>query len=206
MAISMRVDEARERRDALDQQWYRVLDRVELTPVLIPNHIGLCAEMSEYLRSLSVCGAILTGGNDLGGVQGAKNPAVERDQVEGALIDACESRGLPVLGVCRGFQKLVLHHGGQPSPLTGHVAKPHPVHLVGDSAMPLKERREVNSFHDFGLAPEDLGPHMIAIAHSPDGFVEAAVHRELPHWGIMWHPERSPYDPADLEIIRSLLC
>jgi putative glutamine amidotransferase len=70
--------------------------------------------------------------------------------------------------------------------------------------MPLAERPVVNSFHEFGLAAADLGPNMIAAARSPDGLVEAAVHRSLPHWGIMWHPERSPYDPGDLEIIRSL--
>jgi gamma-glutamyl-gamma-aminobutyrate hydrolase PuuD len=204
VAISLRVDEVRERRDALDQEWYRVLERVDLTPVLIPNYTGLCNGMPEYLRSLSVCGAILTGGNDLGGAHDAKNVAQERDQVEASMIDACVSLDLPVLGVCRGFQKLALHHGARPSAVSGHVAKPHPLHIVADSEMPLSERAAVNSFHDFGLAASDLGPNMIAVAHSPDGLVEAAVHRELQHWGIMWHPERDPRDTRDLEIIRAL--
>lgn len=204
VAISLRVDEGRERRDALDQEWYRVLSRVDLTPVLIPNYTGLCNEMLEYLRSLSVCGAILTGGNDLAGTPGAKSVAQERDQVEASMIDACVSLDLPILGVCRGFQKLALHHGARPSPVGGHVAKPHSLHIVADSEMPLSERAAVNSFHDFGLATTDLGPNMIAVAHSPDGLVEAAVHRELRHWGIMWHPERDPGDTRDLEIMRAL--
>ncbi len=205
VAISLRVDEARERRDALDQEWYRVLDRVGLTPVLIPNHVGLCADMPTYLGDLSVCGLILTGGNDLVGSPGAKSAAAERDQVEASMIDACISLELPVLGVCRGFQKLALHHEARPTAVTGHVAKPHPLQVVTESAMPLNERSAVNSFHDFGLAAENLGPNIIAIAQSPDGLIEAAVHRDLPHWGIMWHPERSPYDSADLDIIHSLM-
>ena len=102
------------------------------------------------------------------------------------------------------FQKLAAHHGARLSPVAGHVAMPHPLVVASDSGMPLAERPVVNSFHEFGLAAADLGPNMIAAARSPDGLVEAAVHRSLPHWGIMWHPERSPYDPGDLEIIRSL--
>jgi len=206
VAISLRVDDERERRDALDQEWYRVLGAAGLMPLLIPNHTELCTQMVDYLRSLSVCGALLTGGNDLLGTPGAKNVATEREQVETSLIEACISLELPILGVCRGFQKLALHHGARLSSAPGHVGKTHPLVVVADSDMPLEGgRAAVNSFHDFGLASADLGSNMIAVALSPDGFVEAAVHRDLPHWGIMWHPERSPNDPGDLEIIRSLL-
>jgi gamma-glutamyl-gamma-aminobutyrate hydrolase PuuD len=206
VAISLRVDDVRERRDALDQEWYRVLEAVGLTPLLIPNHTELCSEMVQYLRSLSVCGALLTGGNDLDGAPGAKNIAIEREQVETSLIEACISLELPVLGVCRGFQKLALHHGAHLSAAPDHVGKPHPLVVVADSDMPLRGGRSaVNSFHDFGLTSAGLGPNMLAVAQSPDGLVEAAVHRSLRHWGIMWHPERNPNDPGDLEIIRSLL-
>lgn len=205
VAITLRVDEARERRDGLDQAWYAVLEQLGLTPVLIPNHLALAQDMPGYLEGLSVSGAILTGGNDLTGTPGAKTAAEERDRVEASLIDACVSLGLPVLGVCRGFQKLALHHGACPSPVEGHVATPHALRVIAESSMPLRNRPEVNSFHDFGLRPADMGPTMQAIAESPDGLVEAAVHRELPHWGIMWHPERPPNDPADLEIIGALL-
>ena len=205
VAVSLRVEAARERRDALDQAWYPVLDRAGLTPVLIPNHAGLCMHMVDHLRSLSVCGAILTGGNDLCGLPGPRNVAHERDRVEASIIEACVLLDLPVLGVCRGFQKLALHHGARLSPVADHAPKPHPLELLNGSAMPLGERSAVNSFHDFGLVPSDLGPDLIAVAQSPDGLVEAAVHRELPHWGIMWHPERSPCDPGDVEIIRALL-
>lgn len=206
VAVSLRVDNARERRDALDQNWYSVLEAAGLTPLLVPNDVKLCSQMVEYLRSGSVCGALLTGGNDLEGTPSAKNVAPEREQVESSLIEACISLDLPILGVCRGFQKLALHHGARLSPVSDHVAKPHPLIVVASSDMPLKaDRPEVNSFHDFGLDPSDLGPNLIAVAQSPDGFVEAAVHRELRHWGIMWHPERSPDDPGDVEIIRSIL-
>ena len=133
VAISLRVDEARERRDALDQAWYRVLAGVGLTPVLIPNDVGLCAGMDGYLRSVSVSGLILTGGNDLAGTSGAKNVAEERDQIEGSLIEACIELNLPVLGVCRGFQMLAQFHGARPLPVANHVAKPHPIRAVSDS-------------------------------------------------------------------------
>ena len=71
-------------------------------------------------------------------------------------------------------------------------------------SMPLTSRPEVNSFHDFGIPSGGLGRHLRAIAHAPDGTVEAAEHRDLPHWGIMWHPERAPENSEDLELLRIL--
>ena len=44
---------------------------------------------------------VLTGGNDLAALGG---DAPERDATENALLDAAESRRLPVIGVCRGMQ------------------------------------------------------------------------------------------------------
>ena len=37
IGITMRVDEARERRDGLDQAWYGVLRRAKVCPVLLAN-------------------------------------------------------------------------------------------------------------------------------------------------------------------------
>ena len=43
-----------------------------------------------------------------------------------------------------------------------------------------------------------------SIAVAPDDTVEAAVHRELEQWGVMWHPERPPSGEPELEILRAL--
>ena len=101
------------------------------------------------------------------------------------------------------MQVLVRHHGGSLRPVDDHVATPHPLIVTGECALPLAGRDEVNSFHGFGLRPEDLGGALRHVASAADGTVEAVAHDKLPQWGIMWHPERAPHDPRDLELLRA---
>ena len=76
-------------------------------------------------------------------------------------------------------------------PVTGHVACKHS--LNG------KFRREVNSYHNFGIldVPEKFEP----LASTEDGVVEAIRHRTKRIMAIMWHPEReSPYEAEDIDL------
>jgi gamma-glutamyl-gamma-aminobutyrate hydrolase PuuD len=40
------------------------------------------------------------------------------------------------------------------------------------------------------------------IATSQDGYVEAIAHKEYKIWGIMWHPERSPFNKTNLDLLK----
>ncbi len=66
------------------------------------------------------------------------------------------------------------------------------------------ERREVNSYHQYGIPPDQLAPELKVLACCPeDGSVEAARARGLPWLGIMWHPEREAVPHSeDLDIFR----
>ena len=108
-----------ERRDALDQRWAELLDGAGFRPVVIPN---LLADPEEFVAELDLALLILTGGNDIDGLAGARNTAPERDAVERSLLEAAAPSRIPVLGVCRGLQSMVHHSGGTLRPVTGHVA------------------------------------------------------------------------------------
>jgi putative glutamine amidotransferase len=96
--------------------------------------------------------------------------------------------------------------GGTLDRVDGHVATSHGIEVVASSPWPLRDGREVNSFHDWGIAAADqLGGGLVALAVAPDGSVEAAAHAALPQVGVMWHPERPPADPDDLDLIRTLI-
>ncbi len=197
IGLTQRVEvlaERRERRDCLDQAWTVMLQACECWPIPLPNRIDDVPGMVAALRLDAV---ILTGGNDCAAVTGSAAAAVERDRFEQALLDWCARRRLPVLGVCRGFQALVLQHGGRLSAVPGHVATRHRITVAGRAALPLADGMEVNSYHRFGVRLGDLGPGLRALATAADGSVEALAHAELPQWGIMWHPEREA-DPAGL--------
>ena len=204
IALTMRVDGARERRDALDQNWYAVLAGLGYRIVLIPNYPEVAGGAQAFLTDLGIDGVILTGGNDLEGTPGAKNVAKERDALEGALIEACAARDLPLLGVCRGMQRLVAYYGGELAPVEGHVATMHAIQPTGEGSLPLSDVREVNSYHDFGVPKSGLPDSLIVSATTDGEWVEAVSHESLRQWGILWHPERDPMDARDARLIGAL--
>ena len=179
-----------ERRDCLDQAWPRFIAACGLLPVPVPNvpdvALALCA-------AGDLSGVVLTGGNDLTSLGG---DAPERDRTEEALLDLAQSRGLPVLGVCRGMQLIQNRYEVPLRRVAGHVAKSQWIRIDGNLA-------EVNSYHHFG-AFETRDPLRIwAVAE--DGVVKAVRHESMPITGIMWHPERNlPFSPADIALFRSV--
>ena len=192
-----------ERRDCLDQAWTELLVPLGYLPVPLPNAIADEEGVAALVTGLGLHGVILTGGNDLVGLPGARNAAPERDRFEHLLIDVCGKRNLPLLGVCRGLQVLVCHAGGTLAVTEGHAGTRHALRAEGGSAMPLSDREEVNSYHDFALDADSLGGDLDPVARAADGSVEAVVHRHLPIWGIMWHPEREPRDARDAALLRA---
>ena len=204
IGLTQRVEilvERDERRDCLDQAWTALLVPDGCWPVPLPNTVR---DVSGMIRDLNLDGVILTGGNDLTHVPGARNTAPHRDDFERELLTCCRRQQIPVLGVCRGLQMMVDYYGGQLVPVVGHVATRHPLVVRSPTPMPLTDRDEVNSFHDFGVKDHHLGPELQVVATAPDGSVEAIAHRTLPQWAVMWHPERAPRDERDHRLIQTL--
>ncbi|HEX4138626.1 MAG TPA: gamma-glutamyl-gamma-aminobutyrate hydrolase family protein [Bryobacteraceae bacterium] len=177
-----------ERRDCLDQAWTKFLAACGLLPVLLPNIADAAFALCERA---GISGLVLTGGNDLAALGG---DAPERDAVENTLLDWAESRLLPVLGVCRGMQAIQRRFAVPLCRVEGHVAQRQVIRIDG-------ERKEVNSYHNFGAL--DSRPPLEVWAVADDGVVKAIRHAALPLTGIMWHPERcDPFSPADVELFR----
>jgi len=138
-------------------------------------------ERREALATMD--GLLLPGGADLDpALYGEEpHPAVavegERDDLELAAWTAARELGVPIFGVCRGFQainvfsggRLVQHLDGHDSPTSAPQA--HPLHLDPGSRLaailgetePLR-RTEVNSYHHQAVRPDDLAPGLVASA------------------------------------------
>ncbi|GAA1759336.1 gamma-glutamyl-gamma-aminobutyrate hydrolase family protein [Luedemannella helvata] len=155
-------------------------------------------------------GLVLTGGSDVDPARygAAAHPrtavVTRRDDAELLLLRAAVAADLPVLGVCRGMQLMVVAAGGrlhQHLPDVPGLAEhrrtdgryaSHVVRILDGTRCRdiLGAELEVNSHHHQGVA--DAGGLKIA-ALAPDGLVEAV---EDPgrafHLAVQWHPEDTP--------------
>lgn len=191
IAISQRVEPCPDRaevRDALDQRLVEWVWAAGGIPLLVPNALPP-AGLSVWLAEMRPQGVVLSGGNDIG-----QRP--ERDATEFALLDYARHQTLPLLGICRGMQMLGHWAGVGLCQVEGHLASRH---LLQGAIT-----QEVNSYHAWVL--ERCPDGFVALAHGPDGCLEAMVHEHLPWQGWMWHPEREPiFAPADVQRWKELL-
>jgi putative glutamine amidotransferase len=145
---------------------------------------------------------VLTGGGDVDPALygGSSRVAIDvdraRDEDEIAVIRAAQRAGVPLLGVCRGLQLLVVAYGGT---LTGDLGMSHVLPGVGHSVTTqpgsltervLGERPQVSSLHHQAVA--DTGPSWRATAWADDGVIEAAEWAGPEPWpamAVQWHPE-----------------
>ncbi|MGH7380749.1 MAG: gamma-glutamyl-gamma-aminobutyrate hydrolase family protein [Candidatus Methylomirabilales bacterium] len=210
IALSMRItvnDEYFEMRDAISHDWVKTLDRLGVTPVLIPN--SLC-DPARYLETLRPQGLLLTGGNDVGPLPGEAegNTASPRDSTEIALLDAGLRNRVPIFGVCRGLHVINSYFGGRVvrdlGRIAAHVNVHHPIEIVARPCRSMEAFQDVitNSYHKQGVLLDGLSPDLRTFAIATGGVIEGLYHPNLPIVAVQWHPEREN-PAADLD--RALL-
>ena len=134
----------------------------------------------------------------------------ERDATTLPLIRKAVDAGVPVLGVCRGFQEMNVVFGGtlhqkvhevpgyndhrddESQPLDVQYAPAHDVTLEPGGVLrglADGERIRVNSLHSQGV--DRLGPGLIVEARAPDGLIEAFRVQRATTFAVavQWHPE-----------------
>ena len=120
--------------DLLPTQYADAVSRAGGVPVLLPpQDPGAAADAVGRLDGL-----VVTGGADVDPSRYGAEPhprtaawRTDRDAWELALLEAADSRDLPILGVCRGMQLMAVHRGGT---LDQHVPDTvgHEQHSPGD--------------------------------------------------------------------------
>ncbi|QQG27712.1 gamma-glutamyl-gamma-aminobutyrate hydrolase family protein [Pectobacterium carotovorum] len=192
-AITMRSDmiiSREEQRDSLDIRWYQFLNALDAQPIILPNNCFVAEQILAYRKIDFI---ILSGGGDIFSISGNMT---ERDQIEKILLNYSRKKSIPVIGVCRGMQKMIEDCGGELCKIERHTNIRHQVTGANYS--------QVNSFHDYGVKeiPEQFVPFVLA----DDGTIEAFFSKELKWLGLMWHPEREePFSKIDLVTIMNFL-
>jgi putative glutamine amidotransferase len=140
----------------------------------------------------------------------------DRDELALALVHSCVERGVPLFGICRGFQEMAVAYGcslhpeirelpgrmnhRMPRLETGEIhpdpavifADRHDVHLVPGGAFAQlfgTETIRVNSLHGQGIL--EPGKRIVVEGVAEDGTIEAIRIADAPGFalGVQWHAE-----------------
>ena len=133
-----------------------------------------------------------------------------RDATTLPLIRKAGEAGVPVFGICRGFQEMNVAFGGtlhqrvhevqgfldhrddETQPLEVQYGPAHDVTLEPGGvlrSLSANDRVRVNSLHSQGI--ERLGSELAIEARAPDGLIEAFRVARAPGFAlaVQWHPE-----------------
>lgn len=155
-------------------------------------------------------GIVLSGGGDVHPchfgqeIDGAEPDRIDpkRDALELELTRAALDTGVPVFGICRGFQvlnvaaggSLIQHFDGHRSPESGTAY--HAVSVRAGSRLHAASGQtdfQVNTYHHQGVDLARLAPGFVATGMaSPDTWLVEAIESMNHPWalGVQWHPER----------------
>ncbi|MBU1674082.1 gamma-glutamyl-gamma-aminobutyrate hydrolase family protein [Patescibacteria group bacterium] len=169
---------------------------------LVPNNTN---NLSDYLKD-NFDLIVLSGGNnvdpDLYNSDEEMNDVYpERDEIEYQMLEYGMKNKIPVLGICKGFQLLIVYFGGKLlNKIENHVSNGHK--LI--SEIDVLNNQETNSFHNQGILKKDVPDPLKVIAWTKDGFTEAIIHNVDQVMGLQWHPERQDKD-FDKELINKFV-
>jgi len=177
-------------------------------PVIVPI-INKESDLLQIIDQLD--GIILSGGHDVNPIYYGEEPSkhvgftyTPRDLCELFIVKAAIEKDMPILGISRGQQIMVVAFGGKlyqdisenEKAYINHMQNAnindigHYVNIVPGTRLHRifdTDRLLVNSFHH--QAAKSVPNNFIVAATSSDGVIEAIEHKNKPIMAVQWHPE-----------------
>ena len=107
------------------------------------------------------------------------------------LVGECETRGLPLLGVCLGHQAIAVAHGATVSraPELLHGKTSEVEHGGAGVLHGLPSPFIATRYHSLAVEEGTLPPELAVTGRTLSGVVMALRHRDAPVEGVQFHPE-----------------
>jgi anthranilate synthase/aminodeoxychorismate synthase-like glutamine amidotransferase len=123
-----------------------------------------------------------------------------------AILREAAATKHPVLGVCLGAQGIGAVFGGDVihAPHLMHGKTSEITHDGSGVFAGLPSPFTATRYHSLCISHENFPASLRAIAASEDGVIQGVVHRDLPMWGVQFHPE-SILTPAGAHLARNFL-
>ncbi|MBW4575357.1 MAG: gamma-glutamyl-gamma-aminobutyrate hydrolase family protein [Aphanothece sp. CMT-3BRIN-NPC111] len=174
-----------------------------------------------------VDGLVFSGGGDIDPAcyNGSPHPTIynvdpERDRFELELARLALGKDIPILGICRGLEVMMVVSGGKLLPhlpdefgeAIAHrsnqlLSAEHSVQISPKSRLAkIMGATEATIFSWHHQAAQTVPPGWRVTAQASDGVIEALEHEHHP-WAIalQWHPELSIKDPLQQRIFRAFV-
>lgn len=149
----------------------------------------------ERLRVINPSGIVLS-------------PGPGRPEGAGCCVDVVRTLGgrIPILGVCLGHQAIGVAFGAtvQRAPEVVHGKTAPVTHHGAGLFRGLPAGFEAARYHSLVVAAQGLPEQLQVDATAPGGLIMALSHRQLPIFGVQFHPE-SIATPAGPDLLRNFL-
>ncbi|KAA6228513.1 anthranilate phosphoribosyltransferase [Campylobacter sp. LR286c] len=119
------------------------------------------------------------------------SPGPKHPKDSGICLEIFKARlNIPVLGICLGHQALGLSFGAKISVLKQIAhAQNSKIKIINESEIFKDFIKEFSIMRYHSLEVSDLPECLQALAYSEDGVLMAMRHKELPYFGVQFHPE-----------------
>jgi len=120
------------------------------------------------------------------------SPGPGRPEDAGICVDLLKSGApVPILGVCLGHQALGLACGGtiELAPVLMHGKTSQVTHEGRAIFEGLPNPFEATRYHSLRVADAGFPSCLEVLARSEDETIMGMAHRDLPYWGVQFHPE-----------------
>ena len=169
--------------------------------LVVDNHDSFVHTLVGYLHELGAATDIVEADAvgdptatvaDVTGILVSPGPGRPEDAgASVAVVRAAAEARVPLLGVCLGHQALAVAFGATvaEAPELRHGTTSRVMHDGGLPFGGLPSPFMATRYHSLAVVAATVPPSLEITARTPSGVVMGLAHRELPLWGVQFHPE-----------------